>query len=638
MNRIIYDVECLCNFFCVNLQDYDSNEQKVYEISERRNDIEEIVKDFNSFSYVIGFNSVSYDDRLINSLIKNADFYNKAKYNWKDITSELYKLSQLIIEDNNDNHKNYEKYKEYGWNKPFKSIDLFLFWSKMLRLSKKLSLKSISANIHWHNIQQMPVPHDVPLALEDIDKVIDYCWNDVFITKKLAILLKDQINLRVNIQKQYGIKCLSSDNIKIASDLLAKQYSEKTGIPEREFRERQTWRKDVALRDCILPQVEFNKTEVVYSFKQHHVTCNSYYSLLKHLLTRTVKTTKELSYHILTTNPNGTNLMVDIGSGGNHAICEGKIFETKENEVIIESDVKSLYPTLLSEWGFVPNQLEKGSFLELYKEVKRQRLEAKEKGDKIISEALKLVLNGVFGLFNNDYSWLKDMLPVLQITLNGQLLLCKLSELCQENGINVISLNTDSITALMTQDKKDIYFNILREIENIFRVEFEHTYYKKLVFQNINNYGGLQINGKIKQKSLFVEEPSIDQSHDFLIIPKALNNYFFRGIAVKDTLEQEKNIYLFTATPRAGKQYSVHYRGKRCHQNLNRFYASTDGAYLYKQKSNGNMEALLKEQPVIIFNTFEDKPMKDYNISYSYYEKEVQKLINELQPPQGKLF
>ena len=67
-------------------------------------------------------------------------------------------------------------------------------------------------------------------------------------------------------------------------------------------------------------------------------------------------------------------------------------------------------------------------------------------------------------------------------------------------------------------------------------------------------------------------------------------------------------------------------------QQLNRYYFSKKGAYLFKQKyGQGNMSHVNVDNAVILFNNYEDKPWEEYNINYNYYISTTQKIIDELQ-------
>lgn len=67
-----YDVEVFLNFMSVTVKNSETGNIRSYEISERRNDLPEIVKLFlHRGIYFVGFNSRHYDSPIISYLIIN---------------------------------------------------------------------------------------------------------------------------------------------------------------------------------------------------------------------------------------------------------------------------------------------------------------------------------------------------------------------------------------------------------------------------------------------------------------------------------------------------------------------------------------------------------------------------------------
>ncbi len=77
------------------------------------------------------------------------------------------------------------------------------------------------------------------------------------------------------------------------------------------------------------------------------------------------------------------------------------------------------------------------------------------------------------------------------------------------------------------------------------------------------------------------------------------------------------------------------YNGK-IQQQLNRFYVSKKGAYLYKQKNTKDTpDNMLKGYAVNIFNNYEEK--EDYEIDYSFYLKKINDVIYDIEKYQKQL-
>ena len=94
-----------------------------------------------------------------------------------------------------------------------------------------------------------------------MDEVINYNFNDVIFTKHLAQHVGDQLNLRVGIEKEYGLNVMSRDGVSTGVSLLLRLYSNKTGKKEQEIRQLRTHREGLSLAECIVPSVWFNTKE-----------------------------------------------------------------------------------------------------------------------------------------------------------------------------------------------------------------------------------------------------------------------------------------------------------------------------------------------------------------------------------------
>ena len=123
---------------------------------------------------------------------------------------------------------------------------------------------------------------------------------------------------------------------------------------------------------------------------------------------------------------------------------------------------------------------------------------------------------------------------------------------------------------------------------------------------------------------------------------------------------------------KTGKQWHVEYNNEE-QQRTNRFYASTDGAYLWKWKSIGEhyewdpnklsdmaywsiraegkdpnnpplvpitkqYQNMLTASGVTLLNYLDDKPIEERKINYRYYIMEAYKIIRELKPLQMSLW
>lgn len=328
-----------------------------------------------------------------------------------------------------------------------------------------------------------------------------------------------------------------------------------------------------------------------------------------------------------------------------HSQNDPEIIVPKEDEMLIDTDAASLYPTLLIEWGFVPKHLG-NEFLNTYSNIKKERIEAKHNGNKVKNETLKLTLNSVTGLMQSEFSWLYSPEDVMRIRMNGQLILLMLAErLILATGCRIIQYNTDGIFILLKKQKYDIYQKTIREFEEIVRLSFEDEEFEKFIQFTVNDYiaihkGYSETKDKslIKTKGMFINYPQLGKGLDCLIIPKALIAYFADGTPVEETIKNCKNIHDFIAYQKIGKQFKVDWGETKNINHINRFYYSTDGGFLMKRDSSGKVIKINSTYGVTILNTIPKNSPLPSNIYYDYYIRQCRKIIGQLERVQLKLF
>ena len=329
-----------------------------------------------------------------------------------------------------------------------------------------------------------------------------------------------------------------------------------------------------------------------------------------------------------------------------HSINQPEIVVPKEDEMLLDADAASLYPTLLIEWGFVPKHLGT-EFLNTYSNIKKERIEAKHNGNKVKNETLKLTLNSVTGLMQNEYSWLYSPEDVMRIRMNGQLILLMLAErLILATGCRVIQYNTDGIFILLKKSQYETYKQVVSEFEKIVRLSFEDEEFEKFVQFAVNDYiaihkGYTETKDEklIKTKGMFINYPQLGKGLDCLIVPKALIKYFADGIPVEDTIKSCKDIHDFIAYQKIGKQFAVDWGETKNINHINRFYYSTDGGFLMKRdKDTGKVIKVDSVNGVTLLNTIPKDYQFPTNINYQYYIGRCKKIISMLENVQLSLF
>ena len=306
----------------------------------------------------------------------------------------------------------------------------------------------------------------------------------------------------------------------------------------------------------------------------------------------------------------------------------------------------SLYPSMLIEYSFYPKHLGP-EFLEVYKQIKDERIEAKHNGNKVKNETLKLALNGLSGNLQNEHNFCYSPEAVMKIRINGQLLLLMLAEKLTQIQCRIVQANTDGLFVIVKKDRLQKYQQICKDWEQLTKLTLEEDRFEAMYQYAINDYIAIKEGYNqskdpklIKTKGMFITEVKLGKGLTPKIIPEAIIKYFADGIPVKYTIYNCKDIKKFLMSEKTGKQWHVEYLGKE-QQRTNRFYASTNGGYLWKWKNDNGSKAyqnMLTASGVTILNMFDDKPIEERKINYRYYLKEALKIIEELQPRQLNLF
>lgn len=610
---IVYDIEVFINVFHCTLYNTETQELIKFECSQRKNEIHEMCQFFlYTDAYFVGYNNIHYDNPIINYCI---EYFNNNNYTHNRICESIFNMSNIIT-SNDDN--NFDKWKRWKYAKNFLALDLLtMLYSKQLRVS----LKEMQVTMMYKNVQEFNIDWREPLLLTQIDEMIQYNINDVMSTTELLNRCKKDIELRISIEDQYNIDCLSKDGVNIGMQILAEEYMRKTGIPWNILKDLRSPADKIALKDVILPFIHYQTP------------------ILQELLTEMKSLTVSPGRKGYEKQFVMDGTIYSVGVGGIHSINKPEIIIPKDDELLIDCDCASLYPSMLLNFNFYPKHLGK-EFKEVYSDIRDRRIKAKHEGNKIVNETLKLSLNGLSGNLQNEFSWCYDPNAVMSIRINGQLLLLMLAEELTIHGCRIVQINTDGILYLCKKNKYDIIKAIYNKWQELTGLVLEEENFKAFYQLAINDYFGILDNGQVKEKGCFITSVKLGKGLTPKIIPKAVIAYFKDRIPIEDTIKNCTDIKDFLMSEKTGKQWHVEYLEKE-QQRINRFYASTNGGYLWKWKDNNGEKAyqnMLTASGVTLLNKFDDKPINERKINYRYYIIEAAKIIDELTTKQLSLW
>lgn len=649
----VYDIEVFQNIFHCLVKNTETNDIYKFEISERKNQLRELVKFFKQVDKYItwgdyyttniniptniifcGYNNLHYDNPIINYIIEYED--KLMQYNIPTICSSIFNLSKTITASSEDNIDAWKHWKYQIW---FDTFDILtMLYSNKLRVG----LKEIQVTMQYPNVQEFVCDWTKPLPLEDFDSMIDYNINDVESTSELLNRCKKDVDLRIAIEDEYGVRVLSKDGVNIGMKILTQKYLEKTGLTWWDIKDLRSPMSVIPLKDVILPFIKYDSP------------------ILQRVL-------EDMKNQIVSPGRKGyenkfvfNNLRYSVGVGGIHSVNSPEIIIPRDDEMLIDIDVASLYPSMLIEYEFYPRHLGK-EFLEVYKQIKDERIEAKHNGDKVKNETLKLALNGLSGNLQNEHNFCYSPFAVMQIRINGQLLLLMLAEKLTQIGCRIVQANTDGLFVLLKKDAYSKVNSICREWEQLTKLTLEEDRFKAMYQYAINDYFAITEDNKVKEKGMFITTVKLGKGLTPKIIPKAVISFFKDGIPVEDTIKNCTDIRDFLMSEKTGKQWHVEYMNEE-QQRTNRFYASTNGGYLWKWKDTGHKEGeiitytepyvgehkykasarqyqnMLTASGVTLLNKFDDKSIEERKINYRYYIMEAYKIIRDLKQLQLSLW
>lgn len=615
----VYDIEIFPNCFSLTIKNTETKEFQFFELSNRKNNLVDLVPLFLDKRYIFcGYNNIHYDNPIVNFIIEYKETLKKSTR--LDIEYNLFQLSQTIIKGD------LEKWKRWKYANNFETLDLLtMLFSQKLRVG----LKEMQVTMKYSNVQEYDGDFEAPIPEEDIPKMIQYNINDVNSTEELLYRCENDIKLRLNIEEEYGIKALNKDGVNLGMEILKTKYLEKTHKTWNDIKDLRSPCNKIALNEIILPFIKFDNPilkDLLNEMKQQVVSPDR----------------KGYNKHFLM-----DNLEYSVGVGGIHSVNKPSIFIAKEDEVISDVDVASLYPSLIIEYGFYPPHLGK-EFLEVYKGIKDERIEAKHNGNKLKNLTLKLSINGLSGNLQSEFSWCYSPKTVMRIRINGQLLLLMLAEKLISIGCQIIQANTDGLFVLRKKKDEQKFKDVCKWWENLTRLELEEDRFERFYQFAINDYLGVIEGYKdsknpklLKKKGLFIDSVTLGKGMQPMIIPKAINANLADNIPVEETIRNCKDINEFITYQKVDKKFAVQYMNKFI-THINRYYVSTNGGYLYKCEVEGNkivkFANMLTASGVTLCNDITAIKEFPKNINYKYYIKEANKILAKLKIQEQGLF
>ena len=419
------------------------------------------------------------------------------------------------------------------------------------------SLKIYGGRLHSKKLQDLPIEPSALILPEQREELRNYCENDLQTTQELYQALIPQITLRESMTEQYGMDLRSKSDAQIAETVISSELQKITGKKPS--------------RPTVADDAKFYYQDPeIISFKSEQ---------LNNILARVIKEPFKLGI-------NGALVLPDwlkkedikiggrkyqMGIGGLHSCEKSQYIPHKEGWFTCDFDVASYYPSIILQQKLAPKSMGK-PFLKLYKSFVTERLEAKKSGDKVTADVLKIFLNGSFGKLGSKYSNLYAPDLLLQTTITGQLCLLMLIEAMEDNGIAVMSANTDGIVCHAPNEMMDVANEVCFDWMLDTGYILERTDYTCMAMMNVNNYAAVKTDGKIKGKGVFAST-GLAKNPNCSIVQKAVAYCVARNTPVEQTIMECNDITQFVTVRKVtgGATWQGGYLGKAV-----RFYYSRD--------------------------------------------------------------
>lgn len=501
----------------------------------------------------VSFNGIKFDDPLVTMWL----------YGYDEKTIKLM-ATQIIT----SRMMPWDVYRSTNTNKlEYDHIDLIEVAPGVMT-----SLKIYAGRMHYKSLVDLPFPHDLDLTPKQKKTLEAYCHNDLGVTEALYRKIEKELALRVKLSEEHGIDLRSKSDAQVAEAILKKkigiQKSTKNNPPLYvQYKAPSIIKTSNPVLKELIEEIESER----FAVNQRNGS-------------------PELPIWLAEKPIELKNGIYQCGIGGLHSKHDKKFYaEAGRDYMISDFDVASYYPTIILNVGLVPrfNSGRGEAFLEEYQKIYDMRLEAKKRGDKKTSDALKISLNGTFGKLGNIYSpfYAPDLL--LAVTITGQLnLLCLIAELIKHKDVEILSANTDGIMVGYKVKQRDKVLKTIAANSKRTGFEYEETQYLKVGMKDVNNYNALKTNMEVKSKGLYADT-GLMKNPTMSVCSLAVEKYLIDGTPPEETIRSpERNITEFVTVRNVTggvEQEGINYG------RVARWYMTTQKLSAIRYAENGNL-------------------------------------------------
>lgn len=624
---VTFDIEVAWNFFYVAVRRYPDGALIEIEKSDwvdTANGQQTLLKVLSRYTNV-GYNSLTYDLPMCLLYIEGAT------------NEQLKRASDRII---NGNLRWWEIEDTLGVSIPWKikerHIDLI-----EPQPNPVAGLKTINGRKHSKQLQDLPFDHTKPITEEMAEVTRQYCRGpDVLGTEALALHLMGELELRKSVTNLTGVNCMSKSDTQMGLAIIKDRVERALGRKVAKPKSKAGWSFKYKAPDYIELQTPQLRT-ILERIGEHDFSVDS---------SGKVEMPDWLSKEKITIGPSTFTM----GIGGLHSTESNRAVVPKKDQVIVSGDVAAFYPAIILTLGLYP-EATGPVFLEVYAEIRKERLVAKKAKDKVSDKSLKISLNGAFGSLGSRYSFLYAPDLLIAVTLTGQLALLMMIERAFLAGIPTISANTDGAEFLCPKSMFDGFIMrdgkptdrmapsaieaITSQWEKDTGFDLEFVEYIGLYNLSVNSYYALKADGTHKRKgplsNPWSDDPSdkdprasLMKNPQMTICSDAALAMIKHGTPVEETIRACVDMRQFVTVIKAagGATWNGCYLGK-----VVRYYWGIGGQPIYKavpDARTGTFGKVAKTDGAIECMTLTDAVPDD--LDYDRYIEEANEILRDV--------
>lgn len=597
--RFVFDIECYENYFLIAFMSLTSGKVIYFERTANHDFNSDKLRWIINTFCLVSFNGINYDLPILALALAGKT------------TSQMKQATYEIIVNGTRSSDVLRSYKVKKLTP--NHIDLIevapLF----------ASLKIYGGRLHAQRMQDLPFHPETVLSSDQIAITRWYCVNDLMNTAILHNALREQIDLRESMGKEYKMDLRSKSDAQIAEAVIAEEIERLNGCR--------------AQRPVIEPGTRY-KYRIPHFIKYQSGLMNWALDIVRNanfIVSEDGNVGMPEELKALRLEIAGG--VYRMGIGGLHSSEQCAAHYADDHTLLIDRDVTSYYPYIILNQGLYPQHLGP-NFLKVYRTLVERRIAAKHRGDKVIADSLKITINGSFGKLGSRYSVLYAPDLLIQVTVTGQLALLMLIERLELAGINVVSANTDGIVIKCPTVRQAECDAIVKQWESDTSFETEDTQYLAVFSRDVNNYIAVKkaFDKATKQwlpkadgcktKGVYAKT-GLQKNPTNQICVDSVIALLTEGTPLQTTIRDETDIRKFVSvrTVKGGAVKDGHFLGK----SIRWYYATGEtGEIVYASSGNkvprSDGAAPLMDLPA----TFPT------NVDYEWYEREAERMLYDI--------